>query len=296
MLMLGSLIGLLFMGLAVDTTALGRTSDEDDGEEPGEGSEGEGERGVTVNGTEGADWLAGEATDDVLTGNGGNDDLHGGLGGDTLLGGDGTDWIYGDGEYGLGGADSIDGGAGADSLAGQGGDDIVRGGAGDDTLFGGEDDDLLVGGAGTDWLFGNSGNDTLTAGRGDDDLDAGEGDDVLYGSAVEDRAWLHGDEGDDTLFAGMGDFAEGGDGQDMFILDEPGTGEVPTIADFSAGQDQIELRYEDDGSGEAPVVSLDHETDGGAVIRLDGVAVGRLLDAQGLDVHDIVLTAMRPAA
>ena len=43
MLMLGSLIGLLFMGLAVDTTSLTCSVDEDDGDddgEPGGGTDG----------------------------------------------------------------------------------------------------------------------------------------------------------------------------------------------------------------------------------------------------------------
>ena len=264
MLMLGSLIGLLFMGLAVDTTALGRTSDEEDdgdGENP-EGGGGNEARGVTLNGTEGSDMLGGEATDDMLAGNGGNDDLHGGLGSDTLLGGDGTDWIYGDGDYGQGGDDSIEGGAGQDSLAGQGGNDTVHGGADDDTIFG------------------------------------GEGDDLLYGSDEDDRAWLHGDEGDDTLHAGAGDFVEGGAGRDLFLLDEPGVAgaEVPTIGDFSAAADQIELRYEDEGNGIEPVISLERDAEGATVIRMDGVPVGRLLNAQDLDVNDIVLTAVRAAA
>lgn len=300
MLMLGSLIGLLFMGLAIDTTALGRTSDEEDDateeEEPGSGTGGtDANRGLTVDGTEGSDMLGGEPTDDLLMGFGGNDDLHGGLGDDTLLGGDGTDWIYGDGDYGQGGNDSIEGGAGDDSLAGQGGDDTIRGGADNDTIFGGEGDDLLIGGAGTDWISGNSGNDTLIAGRGEDDLDGGEGNDVLHGSAEDDPAWLHGGEGDDTLHAGAGDFAEGGAGQDLFVLEEPGEG-VPTIGDYNASEDQIELRYVDDGSGVPPVLSLDQDAEGATVIRLDGVAVGRFLEADGLDVHDIILTAIAPAA
>ena len=299
MLMLGSLIGLLFMGLAVDTTALSRTSD-DESDETGDDLDsvsggGDEHRGVTLDGTEGSDMLGGEPTDDLLTGNGGNDDLVGGLGDDTLLGGDGTDWIYGDGDYGQGGNDSIEGGAGEDSLAGQGGNDTVHGGADNDTIFGGEGDDLLTGGTGTDWISGNSGNDTLIAGTGEDDLDGGEGNDVLYGSDEADRAWLHGNEGDDTLFAGAEDFAEGGAGHDLFVLEEPGEG-VPTIGDYNATEDQLELRYVDDGSGVPPVLSLDRDDEGATVIRMDGVAVGRLLQAQGLDVGDIVLTAMQPAA
>ena len=160
----------------------------------------------------------------------------------------------------------------------------------------GEGDDLLSGGNGTDWISGNSGNDTLIAGRGEDDLDAGEGNDVLYGSAEEDRAWLHGDEGDDTLYGGANDFVEGGAGADRFVLDDPGTGSVPTIGDYNGAEDRIELRYEDDGSGTQPVLSLDHDTEGAAVIRMDGVAVGRLMNAQALDLRDIVLTPVQPAA
>ncbi|MFO1164199.1 MAG: hypothetical protein U1E55_03345 [Paracoccus sp. (in: a-proteobacteria)] len=79
------------------------------------------------------------------------------------------------------------------------------------------------------------------------------------------------------------------------MLHEPGAG-IPTIADFTAAEDQIELRYEDDGSGEVPALSLDRDDEGATVIRMDGVAVGRLLNGEGLDVHDIILTAVRPAA
>ena len=40
----------------------------------------------------------------------------------------------------------------------------------------------------------------------------------------------------------------------------PAHGEtVPIIGDFNAEEDQIELRYEDDGSGLPPVLSLDQD-------------------------------------
>ncbi|MBP6679329.1 MAG: calcium-binding protein, partial [Paracoccus sp.] len=89
---------MLFMGLAVDTTALTRPSDsetEDGDDETPEldaGNGSETNNGLALHGTEGSDMLGGEPTNDLLAGNGGNDDLHGGLGNDTLLGGDGTDW------------------------------------------------------------------------------------------------------------------------------------------------------------------------------------------------------------
>lgn len=301
MLLISSLLSLVFAGLAVDVTGTARTPggehDPDDPPFP-ESSDRDGPKGLTTEGSEGSDWLAGGDGDDLLTGLGGNDDLHGGLGSDTLLGGDGTDWIYGDGDYGPGGDDFIDGGAGDDYLAGQGGNDTVHGGPGNDTIFGGEGDDLLTGGDGDDWISGNAGNDTLIAGGGEDDLDGGEGDDLLIGSAEPERAWLHGAAGRDTLQPGLGDFAEGGEGEDLFLLDVPGEdlddpGEtLPVIADFDRQLDRIELRYRGDGAD--PVVALEHETDGSAVIRVDGVAVGRVLQAEGLRVADIALTRIAP--
>ncbi|WP_258553402.1 calcium-binding protein [Paracoccus pantotrophus] len=182
-------------------------------------------------------------------------------GSDWLAGGDGDDWIYGDGDYGPGGDDSIEGGAGDDYLAGQGGNDTLHGGPGDDTIFGGEGDDLLTAGDGDDLLWAGFGNDTLIAGGGEDDLD-------------------------------------GGDGEDLFLLDAPGgdlddPGEtLPVIADFDRHLDRIELRYHGDGAD--PVVALEREADGSAVIRVDGVAVGRVLQAEGLRAADIALTRIAP--
>lgn len=82
------------------------------------------------------------------------------------------------------GADSIDGGAGADQIYGEAGDDTIDGGAGDDTLTGGAGNDRLTGGTGRDQFFG------------------GLGDDVIY--------------------VAEGDSAEGGDGDDHFILTDLG--------------------------------------------------------------------------
>jgi len=285
MLLLGSLIGLLFMGMAVDATG---PSPMPAPETPPDGDEGD-EPGSEVIGSEGSDWLSGGDGDDLLDGLGGNDDLHGGQGDDTLRGGEGTDWLYGDSDYGSGGNDLLTGGGGADSLAGQGGDDTLDGGAGDDTLFGGEGDDLLRGGAGNDWLSGNSGNDTLIAGRGEDDLDGGDGDDLLEGNDDPARAWLHGGDGQDTLHPMAGDFAEGGAGRDLFLLDEPGSG-MPEIGDYRAGEDIIELRWHGDAHEPEPLLTLDRDRDGATVIRLDGEAIGRVLGAGGVQLRDILMT------
>lgn len=78
------------------------------------------------------------------------------------------------------------------------------------------------------------------------------------------------------------------------MLDEPGT-TVPTIGDFDGASDRLELRYEAAPDEPEPVVTLDHAEDGATVIRLDGEAVGRLLNAQGLRVEDIALSRLDPA-
>ncbi|MDT1062796.1 calcium-binding protein [Paracoccus sp. CPCC 101403] len=249
MLLLGSLIGLLFMGMAVDATG---PSPMPAPETPPDGDEGD-EPGSEVIGSEGSDWLSGGDGDDLLDGLGGNDDLHGGQGDDTLRGGEGTDWLYGDSDYGSGGNDLLTGGGGADSLAGQGGDDTLDGGAGDDTLFGGDGDDLL---------------------EGNDD---------------PARAWLHGGDGQDTLHPMAGDFAEGGAGRDLFLLDEPGSG-MPEIGDYRAGEDIIELRWHGDAHEPEPLLTLDRDRDGATVIRLDGEAIGRVLGAGGVQLRDILMT------
>lgn len=291
MLLLGSLLGLALMGLAIDAASSSHGSQDDD-DLPQHPGETEAPPGRDLEGSSGSDWLAGGDGDDGLRGGAGNDDLHGGLGDDTLLGGDGTDWIYGDGDLGEGGDDLIDGGTGADQLAGQGGDDRLAGGQGDDTILGGEGDDRLTAGDGNDWLSGSSGNDSLVAGRGLDDLDGGDGNDLLIGSRHEDEAWLHGGEGDDVLIALAGDFAEGGAGQDRFVLQEPGAF-VPVIGDFDMAEDVIELRWQGRAEDGVPVISIERDDDGSALIRLDGEAVGRVTNGAGLRVGDIVLTRLQ---
>ncbi|WP_313348513.1 calcium-binding protein [Paracoccus sp. (in: a-proteobacteria)] len=306
MFLLSSVVSVLFAVLAVDATSQARSvnedADPDDFDLPRnpEADEPNLPAGLVVEGSEGEDWLAGGEGDDLLSGCGGNDDLHGGLGNDTLLGGDGADWIYGDGDFGQGGDDSLRGGAGNDYLAGQGGNDTIRGDPGDDTILGGDGDDSLIGGGGNDWIWGESGSDTLVSGQGADNLDGGEGDDLLIGSNHPDRAWLYGGAGRDTLQPGPGDFAEGGEDEDLFLfdvsgenLDDPGEN-LPVIADFDPHQDRIELRWQDLGDGTPPVVVLEREADGSAMLRLDGLAVARVLLADGLRVADITLTRIAP--
>jgi Ca2+-binding RTX toxin-like protein len=98
-------------------------------------------------------------------------------------------------------------GATNDNLAGTTRDDIMSGGAGNDTVSGGDGNDHIQGGAGNDSLLGGIGIDVLIGGAGNDSLDGGAGGNVLVGGA-----------GDDRLVVGTGDRADGGAGNDLFIL------------------------------------------------------------------------------
>lgn len=241
----------------------------------------------TISGNDLDDVLMGGSGNDLIYGHGGDDDLRGGQGNDTIHAGDGDDWVQGDGDYGPGGDDVIYGGAGNDLLCGQGGDDLIYGEDGDDTLLGGEGNDTLHGGAGNDWLSGHDGDDVLVSGGGADDLDGGRGNDLLVGHDDPERVWMNGGEGDDTLMAGAGDFAVGGAGADSFVLRQV-AGEVPVIADFDGSEDQIVLHLPVE-MGEDPQVALDREPDGTWLLRVNGEAVGRLLQDGGLRVEDIAL-------
>ena len=88
-----------------------------------------------VFGSDHADYLIGDAENNVLFGWFGDDTLEGGAGFDYMSGGEGND--------------QLDGGADGDGLVGDLGDDTLRGGAGDDwRLEGGAGADILDGGEG----------------------------------------------------------------------------------------------------------------------------------------------------
>lgn len=77
---------------------------------------------------------------------------------------------------------------------------------------GSDGDDTLDGGAGADALYGGGGDDTLTGGTGADTLEGGTG--------------------DDRIVVAQGDSAGGGDGDDLFVLEdlsEAGTGPITVV-------------------------------------------------------------------
>ena len=187
-----------------------------------------------LQGRDGDDSLEGGTGDDELRGQADNDWLYGGDGNDRLNGGAGNDWLYGGN-----GDDRLFGGVGDDALFGDAGNDKLNGGDGEDQLQGSDGDDRLEGGAGNDWLHGGAGNDRLEGGGGDDELRGGSGDDVMEGGSGNDR--LHGGDGDDVLNGGASnDWLRGGNGEDTFIFS--GAFGNDKIADFTAGEDEIDLR------------------------------------------------------
>lgn len=208
------------------------------------------EQGLNIGGGDGADTITGGGADDYLTGDRGNDSLNGGDGGDFVSGGEGND--------------TLDGGLHTDALYGGSGDDSLIGGEGDDQLFGGDDSDTLDGGAtgpapdGDDLLDGGAGDDILRDGHGDDVLRGGDGNDTLYFWRGDDL--LVGGAGDDTFYllsAGddtSGHFGwsiiQGGEGHDVFVLDDDAFTSLTYL-----GLNQWQL-VDDDHEGARVVVDL----------------------------------------
>jgi Ca2+-binding RTX toxin-like protein len=100
-------------------------------------------RGITIDGGRG---------DDFIVGSRGNDTIRGGRGNDTIIGSEGDD--------------NISGGRGDDSIFGGGGNDRIAGGRGNDAIWGGEGDDTINGGRGDDTIIDWAGNNRIRGGRG----------------------------------------------------------------------------------------------------------------------------------
>lgn len=196
---------------------------------------GEVQRGSDViEGSSGADDLAGYDGNDRLFGNAGDDYLWGDNGNDTLYGGAGDDALWGDTLSA--GRDTLFGNSGDDALYGGGGNDVLNGGTGRDRLNGGAGVDTadyanaargvradlqfagsntgeaagdtfvsIEGLSGSRWgdtLAGNGSSNTLSGGGGNDSLIGRGGNDKLYGGAGNDR--LNGGAGADRLDGGTG--------------------------------------------------------------------------------------------
>lgn len=275
------------------------SDDSPDSEESGQTLTGDASDNI-LSGTDADDRLSGGGGMDQLTGRGGEDWLAGGSGSDHLDGGDGDDALYGqgghDGLAGGAGNDTLGGGMGRDSLAGGEGDDVLSGGAGADTLQAGEGEDSLNGGMGRDWLSGGAGDDLLEGGASGDTLDGGSGADTLYGHSGTgaDLAtdYLNGGAGNDHLIIGAGDSAMGGNGADVFTLQDVTQGSVlAEITDYDPSEDELVVEY-DPGTHPAPVLSSQSiEASEDVTLLLDGVAVAVVKGGAGLDLSQITLRA-----
>ncbi|MCC2954010.1 DUF4214 domain-containing protein [Massilia sp. IC2-477] len=207
---------------------------------------------IQFNGTDGADMVHGSELADTLSGGGGADTLYGYGGDDALNGGDEPDDSDGDMLSGGEGNDTLSGGAGRDRLSGGGGNDKLYGGSGDDVMFGDGGDDVLEGGDGRDTLTDSGpGVNRLLGGAGDDFLtfenqatgllDGGAGDDRLTSAG----GTLIGGGGNDqfTIYGALGEAAatsaDGGDGDDRFLLHMDGSGQL--LVTGGAGADVYTL-------------------------------------------------------
>lgn len=293
MFVLASLMALAVAGAAMELTAGDDADPRDDDLPPDRGHPDLGKiEDVSSDGETAPDWPdpAQPLADDLIRGSDGADDLQGGAGHDTILAGAGNDWVQGDGTFDQPGDDEIHGGAGHDSLAGQGGDDIIWGDEGDDTILGGEGNDTLFGGVGNDWLSGSDGDDVLVSGGGSDDLDGGRGNDLLVGDDDPQTVWMHGGDGDDTLMPGAGDFAEGNQGADQFVVRQGG-GDLPVIADFDAGEDQMVLHLPESLAQDARI-DLIQDDDGTVLVTVNGDPVARMLQGGGLTAADVLIVRL----
>jgi Ca2+-binding RTX toxin-like protein len=187
-----------------------------------------------IKGSEYADKLTGNNSDnkfkagagnDTLNGMGGNDKLYGEGGNDTFISGAGADTYYGGAD-----TDTVDysgssSGVSANLTTGNGsrgdaeGDrysriENIRGSDQSDNLHGNWADNVIKGGDGFDELYGRDGNDRLFGEGGSDTLHGGIGDDELYGGVGSDRFYLEvgrddyfgGADGDVLLAIGHSDF------------------------------------------------------------------------------------------
>lgn len=212
-------------------------------------------------GTNAADTLNGDSSDNVLFGDGGNDDVSGRNGDDTVIGEDGQDNVSGGSDD-----DFVFGDDGPDDLIGGPGNDELRGGAQADELTGGPGDDIIEGGpagepAQQDYL--NLRNETAdfdvdlaagtssAPGQGNDTL---SGIELILGGSGDDR--FAGDDTSNLIFGGPGsDFIIPRAGDDIVSGDDIPLGVTPGIDTVSysdaPGGMTVDMNDVSPGGGEA---------------------------------------------
>ena len=160
----------------------------------------------TLLGKGGADTLLGKGGTDEISGDAGNDRLYGGAGTDTLYGGEGNDVLNGGAD-----GDKFRGGAGIDAIsyagydveagisANLGTNEFARGDAAGDSLLANHGIENLIGSGGNDELTGNDGDNVIRGGAGNDQLEGSLGNDRLVGGAGVDTYVFSVGDGTDTV-------------------------------------------------------------------------------------------------
>ena len=230
--------------------------------------------GVTIEGTDGVDFLVGTEGADTIIGFNGPDNLAGDGGADVLIGGSGNDFLTGgsgadifvfttptdgtsfdtvaDFQVGI---DRLDVSDLADSF-----DDLnIVNNNGNVAIFFSEGQSVTFTNltdvnalSAEDFIFDGSSVDTPmstpppTPGIGGELLEGGSGDDFLSAG-----------DGDDVLIGGSGnDFLVGGGGEDVFVLTATTDGaSFDTIADFEIGVDRIDVSDFADNFDDLNIVS-----------------------------------------
>ena len=161
-------------------------------------------------------------------------------------------------------------------------------------LLGGEGDDQLAGQSGDDTLDGGYGNDLLSGGLGHDELNGGQGQDTIWGQWPGDSDLegdtLNGGAGDDLLMLGTGDIANGGEGADVFALQDIHSGDpLAQIMDYDPSQDQLVILY-DAKQHPDPQLSIESH-DGSCTLLIDGVPLADLTGHSSIDITTVQLRA-----
>ncbi|WP_187393090.1 calcium-binding protein [Maritimibacter fusiformis] len=304
--------GVGFLGTQIHLTDdIHLTGGDDSHAEPDDGQPGNGD-GILAT-WDGTPMLRGDDPVTVIDGGAGDDRIAAGDGAAYVFGGDGDDTLSaGDG------VSALFGGAGADTLTGSDtattawldggdGDDVLLGGAADEVLSGGAhaagdegvgDDDFIDGGGGDDLIRGGFGADTLRGGDGDDVIDH-------LGRAEQDIGWerhdfgwhidddsdqLDGGDGDDLLIMDRADTATGGTGNDTFwvYFDGASGSGAAEITDFSVGQDFLRISLNPAiNHGDAALVVGPSGDGQDAVVTINGQTVALLRGAPGASAGDV---------
>ena len=240
----------------------------------------------TITGGEGEDTLdgSGETLPRSYDGGAGDDFNLAAKVADAAEGGDGSDTIRP-----AAGDDLSYGGAGDDVIADGFGRDIIYGGEGADSLSGGADGDFLQGGVGADTLIGSGGSDYLAGGSDNDVIDgrADQGD----GPKDDGVDSLFGGTGNDQLFLDNADQAEGGEGADLFTIDEVAAGDgAVIITDFGPATDEIAIEYTGGADAEIPTLGINELDDGsGSQISFNDQPIATVAGVENFDAPNVTL-------